>query len=119
MTWKVGRFELLYDSYIRRTVIDELRQEQRAQIRAIMANAGYFNSKDAMQARKDEIEKLNEHFEDAIAKVDDPDKERREQEAFEQNPLFAAGLRGLDRLRWEFGGVGAVRDPVQYDHLVQ
>lgn len=32
----------------------------------------------------------------------DPGKSEREQRMMEANPLFSAGMRGLDRLRWDF-----------------
>lgn len=34
----------------------------------------------------------------------DPGKSQREQAALEANPLFAAGIAGLDRLKWDFQG---------------
>lgn len=57
-----------------------------------------------MNARKVEIERVNDHFNKTVAQIMDPGKEEREQRMLEENPLFAAGMRGLDNLKWEFEG---------------
>lgn len=69
-----------------------------------MSNGGYLQSDKGIEARKAEIDHINQRFQEAIDNVMDPGKAEREQRALEENPLFAAGIRGLDRLRWDFQG---------------
>lgn len=92
---------MLYDSFVRREVIDELTAEKRSQIHAIMSNSAYLESKEGVELRREEIEVIEEHFAEMIAFVRDPEPEPEER--LEDNPLFAAGMRGLDKLKWEYG----------------
>jgi hypothetical protein len=86
-------------------VVDQLQQERSAQIRAIMANGGFLQAgQEGLNYRKTEIERINNHFDKAVAFIMDPGKEEREQAMLEANPLFAAGIRAMDNLRWEFEG---------------
>jgi uncharacterized protein YicC (UPF0701 family) len=82
-------------------MVEELNVERRAQIRAIISNGAYLQSKEGLQARKQEIEALNEEFDKLIDKILDPFKEKREQEELMANPLFAAGIRGFEKLKWD------------------
>lgn len=91
----------MYDTYVRRQAIEAIRSERAEHIRAILSNGGYFQSDKAMAARKDEIERLNEHFDNALDAIMDPGKAAREAEELANNPLFAAGSRGLERLKWD------------------
>lgn len=103
--WSRAKFELLYASYVKRTVIDELRSEQRAQVRAVVSNGGYLQSEQGLNARKETIESINSQFNKMINNIQDPGKNEREDRALRENPLFAAGIRGLDRLKWDFQGM--------------
>lgn len=102
MGWPHTRFELLYDSQVRREAILDLQAERRAQIRALLSNGGYLQSPEGIKVRSDEIEKINQHFDEIIEEIQDPGKAEREQRAIEENPLFSAGIRGLDRLKWDY-----------------
>jgi hypothetical protein len=61
-----------------------------------------------MQVRQQEIERTNSHFDQIIENIQDPGKVEREQQALEENPLFSAGIRGLDRLKWDYLGAQQV-----------
>lgn len=70
-----------------------------------MSNGGYFQSEKGLEARKQEMAKVNESFDQAIDNVMDPGKDAREQRMMEENPLFGAGIRGLERLKWDLGHI--------------
>lgn len=86
---------------MRREVIADLKAERQARIHAILSNGGYLQTKEGLDARKNEIEALNDHFNQAIELVMDPGREEREERAMRENPLFAAGIQGLERLKWD------------------
>lgn len=81
--------------------MEDLQSERRAHIRAILSNGGYLQGDKTMEARRTELDQINEHYDKAVMKVMDPWRAYREQREFEENPLFAAGMRGLDRLKWD------------------
>ncbi|MBA2725194.1 MAG: hypothetical protein H0U53_04320 [Actinobacteria bacterium] len=107
--WPREKFDLLYDTYVRRTVVEELQGERRAQVRAILSNGGYFQSKEGLDARRTEIEEVNRHYDEVIDEIRDPGKAEREERAVQDNPLFAAGIRGLDRLKWDLQAAQGVQ----------
>lgn len=94
----------MYEIYVKRIVIEELEAERRAQVRSIYANSAYLKTDKALEVRVESIAALNQHFDEAVEHVRDPGKKEREDRAFRENPLFAAGMRGLDRLKWDLGG---------------
>lgn len=61
-------------------------------------------SKEGLEARTQEIERLNGYFDEVIEEIQDPGKAEREQRKLEANPLFSAGIRGLERLKWDYIG---------------
>lgn len=73
-------------------------------MRALLSNGGYLQSKEGLEARRQEIERLNGYFDEVIQEIQDPGKAEREQRELEANPLFSAGIRGLDRLKWDYIG---------------
>lgn len=99
-------------------MLAELRSEQRAQVRAILSNGGYLQTEEGISARRDEIERLNAHFDSVIEHIQDPGKAEREQRELEENPLFAAGMRGLDRLKWEFYGAQQTAEQLRQQGIV-
>lgn len=46
------------------------------------------------------IEDTNSRFDEAIDAVRDPGRHERQMKAMREDPLMAAGIRGLDRLKW-------------------
>jgi DNA-binding ferritin-like protein len=80
---------------------------------AILSNGGYLQSEQGVQGRKTEIEELNEHYDNLIESIRDPFKAEREREELMANPLMAAGMRGLDRLRWEMGNTAQTQEQIQ------
>jgi hypothetical protein len=99
---------------VRREILEELTAERQAHLRAVLSNGGFFQIKDGLDIRKNELERINRTFQEAIERVRDPGKEEREQRALESNPLFSAGIRGLERLKWDmFGG----QDPALIQRL--
>ena len=71
-----------------------------AQVRALMANGAYLESKEGQELRAKEVEAINERFDGAIQSVRDPGKHKREMAALREDPLMSAGIRGLDNLKW-------------------
>lgn len=70
---------------------------------AILSNGGYLQSTKGLEARKAEIRQINQHYDDVIDEIMDPGRAEREQRRLEDNPVFAAGIRGLERLKWDSG----------------
>lgn len=97
-----SRFELLYESFVRREVVAQLDAEKRSKINAILANAAYLQGgQEALQGRKDEIDAITEAFNEMVDSILDPQPEID----LESNPFFAAGARGLEKVRWEYMGM--------------
>lgn len=93
------RFELLYDSYVRREVIDGLESEKRNKINAILSNAAYLQGGDeGLKGRNEEIEAITEAFNEVVDNILDPQPEID----LSENEFFAAGLRGLEKTKWEY-----------------
>jgi hypothetical protein len=67
-----------------------------------MANGSYLQSEDGLKARKREIEDIEEHFNEMVNNILDPEPEID----LSANPFFAKAESGLDRLRWELMGQG-------------
>lgn len=82
-------------------MIAELQKERRDQIRALLTNSAYVESDEGISARKKLIDELNDHFDKAVDAILDPHKSEREDAALRANPLFAAGMRGLEKLKWD------------------
>lgn len=70
----------------------------------MLSNSAFLESNEGLRARTQEIDQINAHFEEIIGEILDPGKAEREQRQLEENPLFSAGIRGLERLKWEFAG---------------
>lgn len=70
---------------------------------AILSNSAYLKGDQAFEGRKQEIEALNQHYDQLIESVRDPFKAEREYEELMSDPVMAAGIRGFERLRWEMG----------------
>lgn len=87
-------------------MVEDLQEERRATIRALRSNGGYLQSEKGLDALKQEIAQINEKFDEVIEHIMDPGKAEREQRELEENELFAAGMRGLDRLKWDMGHAG-------------
>lgn len=88
---------MLYELQVKREVVADLRSAQRAQINAIVSNSAYLESKGNQEIRLREIQDLNDHYENVIDGILDPQPEVD----LMDDPLMAAGVRGLDKLRWE------------------
>lgn len=84
-----------------------------------MANGGYFELKDGAQLQKDTIQQLNDHFDQAVDAILDPNKAEREQQELEDNPLFAAGMRGLERLKWDIEAEAVMAAQLREQGLVR
>lgn len=60
---------------------------------------------------------INDQFDQAIEKIMDPFKSQREEAAMRANPLFAAGIRGLDRLKWDLKSGALAADQLKAQGL--
>jgi hypothetical protein len=47
------------------------------------------------------IDEINRHYDSAIERIMDPDRHARRLKKLEESPLFAAGKRAFDRMRWQ------------------
>jgi len=77
-----------------------LNRQRLAQVQALRANSAYNETKEGLEGRRREIEEINRHFNQMIETVMDPDKHERQMRKIKNDPLLSAGVRGLDRLRW-------------------
>lgn len=94
-------FELLYESFVRRQVVDQLDEEKRNKINAILANAAYLQGGDeGLKSRNDEIEAITEAFNEMVDNILDPVPEVD----LSENQFFAAGMHGLEKIKWEYMG---------------
>ncbi len=69
-------------------------------MRAIMSNGVYLESKEGIEARGKILAEIEEQFDNAVDRALGVEVE---EDNLEDNPMFAAGLRGLERLKWEYG----------------
>jgi DNA-binding ferritin-like protein len=98
---------------VRNIVVDQLNEQRRQHILAILSNGGYLQSKEGPEARKSEIEGLNQHYDGLIDQIRDPFKAERERAELMADPLMAAGMRGLEKLKWEMGNTSQTQDQLQ------
>lgn len=97
---------------MRREVVAQLQQDRRENVLAILSNGGYLQSTKGLEARKTEIKQINQHYDDVVDEIMDPGRAEREQRQLEDNPVFAAGMRGLERLKWDSGFGGAAQQQI-------
>ena len=109
LTWSVEKFELIYSAQVKREVIAQINDGRQRQIAALNSNGGFLQTDEGIAAVKNLIEEVNAHADDLIDYIIDPERREREEREFRENPLFAAGTRGLERLKWEFEGEARVR----------
>lgn len=96
--WPASTFELIYDSFVRREVLDTLEQERRARVNAVFSNGGYLQGgEEGAKLRKKELEHIQQEFEEARDNILNPYREVD----LEANPMYAAGMRQLDKLKWD------------------
>lgn len=102
---------------MRRQTVDGLNEERRAHIRAILSNGGYLQAAEGPKIRQEEIAELNYQYDEIIDEIMNPGRAEAEDEEFRNNPLFAAGIRALDRAKWEFGGAAAAQSNLESQGL--
>lgn len=74
-----------------------------------MSNGTYLKSKEGLEARRQLIEGINDNYDEVIQNILDPQPEIN----LEDNPLFAAGIRGLERFKWDYLGAQEVAAELQ------
>jgi len=90
----------MYQAIIRREAVESIEQQRRDMIASSYSNPNW-DSKENVQKRADYIREINQHFNEAIAKIYAP--KIREQEVDWDNPFFAAHKREIERTRMLFG----------------
>ena len=91
---------------MRRKLMETLERRKEMMIAALWANSG-FEGKEGAEARKQAIEELEEHYDEAVKSI--MFKAPVEEDIDDNNPFFAASSRGLAK----------VLDPAKSDGSVQ
>lgn len=78
-------------------MVADLTADKNARVYAILSNGGYLQSDEGVKARQEELDNINEQFQEMVDQILDPQPEVD----LSENPFFERGMSGLDRLRWE------------------
>ena len=91
LRWPSGRFEVFYESFTRRKIVEDLTLQKLAHINAIHSNPNY-DQKDAHKTQV--IQEMEDRFQSAIDSLfqDTTDVEKR----MKEDPFFLAGKRGME-----------------------
>jgi hypothetical protein len=81
-----------------REVISQLSSDKQARINALLANSAYLESDEGVKSRADQIREMEENFNEIVSGITNPQPEVD----LSENPFFAAGQRGMERLKWEY-----------------
>lgn len=65
-----------------------------------MSNGGYFQIEKGPEIRKQEIQEVNDHYDEVIKRIINPNYQG-EQVSEKMQAILDAGARGLDRLKWD------------------
>ena len=95
MRWPVKRVEGLYKAIVVREAVESIEQQRRDMIAACYSNPNW-DGKDNADKRKQYLDDLNRHFNEAITAVYHPHGPR-EQDVDWNNPFFAAHKREIAR----------------------
>lgn len=82
---------------MRRRLTDTLERRKEMMIAALWANSG-FEGQDGANARREAIEELEEHYDNAVKNILFGSMQEAEDEIDKTNPFFAAAERGLARI---------------------
>ncbi len=91
----------MYEVFVKRTTVEELNRERAAQIRSTLSNSALYESTEGQDLQKKMVQGINERFDEAIMTVRDPGRHNRQMRALRADPLMAAGIRGLEKLKWD------------------
>ena len=97
---------MLYEIFVKRTTVEQLNRDRSAQCNAITANSTYLQSDEGVAERTKVLDEINKRFDDAIDMIMDPNRHEREMDAIRSDPMMAAGMRGLERLKWTIAAGG-------------
>lgn len=82
---------------MRRKLTETLERRKEMMIAALWANSG-FEGQDGANARREAIEELEEHYDDAVKNILLGTRQPEEDVLDKENPFFAAAERGLARI---------------------
>ena len=100
MKWPAKRVEGIYKAIIIREAVQSIEQQRRDMIAACYANPNW-DGKENSEKRNEYIKSLNEHFNNAITSIYNPQREV-EQDVDWSNPFYAAHKREIERTKEAF-----------------
>lgn len=98
---------------MRRKLTETLERRKEMMIAALWANSG-FEGQDGANARREAIEELEEHYDDAVKNIL-LKRQHKEDEIDKENPFFAAAERGLARIAPVAKTNGTVAEAIEDD----
>lgn len=78
---------MLFEAFIRRQIVEELKERKLSQINALMANTNYDNPE---ADRNRIIQGLEDNFEEAVAMIYNPEEMERREQLMKTSPFFTA-----------------------------
>ena len=99
---------------MRRKLTETLERRKEMMIAALWANSG-FEGQDGANARREAIEELEEHYDDAVKNILLKRQKQEEDEIDKENPFFAAAERGLARIAPVAKTNGTVAEAIEDD----
>ncbi len=67
----------------------------------MLSNSAYTEAEDSTKIIEDMVAAINKDFDVAVREIVDPGYEDRKEREMLSNPLFAAGIRSFERMRWD------------------
>ena len=102
---------LLLSVHASRKLTETLERRKEMMIAALWANSG-FEGQDGSNARREAIEELEEHYDNAVQNILLGTRQEQEDEIDKTNPFFAAAERGKKRIAPVAKTNGTVADAI-------
>lgn len=114
LDWPWKRFEVMYEAFMKRSLLDSLDRRKDAMIAALWANSG-FEGNEGAKNRSQIIEDIETQYDEAVRKIQIgiPEEEQEEKIA-EDNPFFRPVKRAMAKLETPRNDEGTVREVVDY-----
>lgn len=105
---------------MKRKLTETLEKRKEMMVAALWANSG-FEGQEGANARKASIQQLEEHYDEAVARIWSPTgrlPEEEEEEIDEKNPFFAAAKKGMKEIEKPRNDEGSVREALMEGYSI-